>query len=98
MYIIAFREEHINQNYYSDMFVIIRFICTRLFGKDKVAKERAVDVLQLLREYAEPKLWHEVSHHIVSDGELESTVTAASFPDLEFLLISGEAREVTSLK
>ena len=81
------------------MFVIIRFICTRLFGPGKPAKERAVDVLRLLREYGEPQLWHEVSHHIESDRRLDisGVITAANLPDLEFLLISGEARDVTSL-
>ena len=99
-YIIAFREEHTNQNYYNDMFVIIRFICTRLFGPGKPAKERALDILRLLREYGEQQLWHEVSHHIVPNGllDISGVITAANLPDLEFLLISGEARDVTSLK
>ena len=55
--------------------------------------------MRLLREYGEPQLWHEVSHHIVSNGKLDISelITAANLPDLEFLLISGEARDVTSL-
>ena len=100
MYIVVFSEEHINHNYYNDMFVIIRYICTRLFGTGKPAKERAVDIMRLLREYGEPQLWHEVSHHIVSHGQLDisEAITADNLPDLEFLLKSGEARDVTSLE
>ena len=81
------------------MFVIIRFICTRLFGTGKPANERTLDAMRLLREYGEPQLWHEVSHHIVSDGKLNisEVITAANLRDLEFLLKSGEARDVTSL-
>ena len=99
MYIIAFSEEHINKNYNNDMFVIIRFIYTRLFGTGKPANERILDVMRLLREYGEPQLWHEVSHHIVSEGRLDISrvITADNLPDLEFLLKSGEANDVTSL-
>ncbi|KAI0218470.1 hypothetical protein LSAT2_029833 [Lamellibrachia satsuma] len=73
---------------------------TEIARSGKPAKERALDVMRLLREYGEPQLWHEVSHHIVSDGQLDisGVITAANLPDLEFLLISGEARDVTSLK
>ncbi|KAI0213381.1 hypothetical protein LSAT2_001589, partial [Lamellibrachia satsuma] len=55
--------------------------------------------MRLLREYGEPQLWHEVSHHIVSRGQLDisDVITAANMPDLEFLLRSGEASDVTSL-
>ena len=99
-YSLAFNEERINQNYYNDMFVIMRLICIGVFGRNKPAEERALDVLRLLREFAEPQLWHEVSHHIVSDGELDisGVITSANLPDLEFLLNSGEASDVTSLK
>ena len=82
------------------MFVIICFNCTQLFGADKPANERTVDVMRLLREYGEPQLWYEVSHHIVSNGKLDITgvITAANLAYLEFLLISGEASDVTFLK
>ena len=82
------------------MFVIICFNCTQLFGAGKPANERTVDVMRLLREYGEPQLWYEVSHPIVSNGKLDITgvITAANLADLEFLLISGDARDVTFLK
>ena len=98
VYSLAFNEELINHNYYNDMFVIMRLICIGLFGRNKLA--RALDVMRLLREYGEPQLWHEVSHHIVSDGQLDisGVITADNLPDLEFLLNSGEASDVASLK
>ena len=98
VYSLAFKEEHINQNYYNDMFVIMCLICIGLFRKP--ASERALDVMRLLREFAEPQLWREVSHHIVSDGQLDisGVITADNLPDLEFLLNSGEASDVTSLQ
>ena len=81
------------------MFVIMCLICIGLSGRNKPAKERALDVMRLLREFAEPQLWREVSHHIVSDGQLDisGAITADNLPDFEFLLNSGEARDVTSL-
>ena len=92
--------KNIISHIYYNVFVIIRLISTCLFGADKPAKERALEVMRLLREYGEPQLWHEVSHHIVSRGQLDisDVITAANMPDLEFLLRSGEASDVTSLK
>lgn len=70
------------------------------FGTDKPVNERVLDVLRLLHEYGQPQLWHEVSHCILSDGELDISrvITAANLSDLEFLVMSGEARDVASLK
>ncbi|KAI0210031.1 hypothetical protein LSAT2_005247, partial [Lamellibrachia satsuma] len=81
-------------NYVSERKERIRQL-TKKARSEKPANERALDVLQLLHKYGEPQLWHEVSHHIVSYGELDISrvITAANLPDLEFLLISGEVRD-----
>ena len=99
-YIIAFSKEHINHTYYNDMFVIVRFVCTGFLRIVKPTKELALDVMRLLHEYGKPQLWHVVSHHIVSNGKLDisDVITVANFPDLEFILRSGETRDVTFLE
>ena len=93
-------EENISHNYYSNLFFMMRFICTGFWGVSKPKKQWALDVMRLLRDYDDPKLWHHVSTNFVYDGkmDLSCALTADALTDLDYLLRSGEARDVTSLK
>ncbi|KAI0229018.1 hypothetical protein LSAT2_020541 [Lamellibrachia satsuma] len=70
------------------------------WGVSKPKKQWALDVMRLLRDYDDPKLWHHVSTNFVYDGkmDLSCALTADALTDLDYLLRSGEARDVTSLK
>ena len=68
-------------------------------GKDG-SKRRVLHVLSLLRQYGQADLWRHVKDDILKDGELNVScvISSVQLPDLTFLLASGEATDVISLK
>ena len=64
------------------------------------SKRRVLHVLSLLRHYGQAELWRHVSSDILEDGELDVSrvMSSAQLPDLTFLLTTGTATDVTSLK
>ena len=64
------------------------------------ANRRRLQVLQLLRDFDEPQLWHHVSALVVKDGMLDigNVIKTKDVANLEWLLTSGVAKDLRKLE
>ncbi|KAI0212931.1 hypothetical protein LSAT2_002067 [Lamellibrachia satsuma] len=66
---------------------------------DEARKLRALYVMSMLRKYGQPELWVQVSQDFVNKGKLDlsEVLSSTNLPDLQHLLQSGEASDITKL-
>ena len=64
------------------------------------ARRRRLQVLQLLRDFNDPQLWHHISALVVEDGQLDisNVIKTSDVANLEWLLKSGVANDLRELE
>ena len=64
------------------------------------ARRRRLQVLQLLKDFNEPQLWHHVSALVVNDWKLDisNVIKTKDVANLEWLLTSGVANDIRELE
>ena len=81
------------------MFVVTWFARAVKGESRKDTNRRTLDVIHLLREHGEPELWREVAGQLGVSNHLDlgGVLTKDDFVDVEYLLASGVASDVTEL-
>ena len=64
------------------------------------SRRRTRNVINLIRQFQQPELWSHVSALLVEDGILDvsSVITKDKMVDVEYLLASGVASDVTKIQ
>jgi hypothetical protein len=75
-------------------------VCPVKRERDDAARRRRLQVLQLLKDFNEPQLWHHVSALVVNDWKLDisNVIKTKDVANLEWLLTSGVANDIRELE
>ena len=82
------------------MFVVTWFARTVKGESKEVTKRRILDVIHLLRVHDKPELWRKVARQLGVSNHLDisGVLNEDNFVDVEYLLASGVASDVTILQ